>query len=75
MKIEIELSEEDYRKVQDGRIAVADMRKAILNGTVLRDCEHCSRIYGTLGCCSTVSNKWVYSCEEGHKEYKERHNG
>ena len=38
-----------------------------------RDCEHCSRTYGTLGCCSTVSNKWVYSCEEGHREYEERH--
>ena len=38
-----------------------------------RDCKHCSRTYGTLGCCSTVSNKWVYSCEEGHREYEETH--
>lgn len=38
-----------------------------------RDCEHCSNVYGTLGCCTTVSNKWVYSCEEGHKQYAERH--
>jgi len=38
-----------------------------------RDCQHCNRTYGTLGCCSTVSNKWVYSCEEGHKEYEETH--
>lgn len=38
-----------------------------------RDCKHCSRTYGTLGCCSTVSNKWVYSCEEGHREYEEIH--
>lgn len=37
------------------------------------DCEHCSRTYGTLGCCSTVSNKWIYSCEEGHREYEETH--
>lgn len=36
-----------------------------------RDCKHCSRTYGTLGCCSTVSNKWIYSCEEGHREYEE----
>lgn len=38
-----------------------------------RDCKHCNRTYGTLGCCSTVSNKWVYSCEEGHREYEETH--
>ena len=38
-----------------------------------RDCKHCSRTYGTLGCCSIVSNKWVYSCEEGHREYEETH--
>ena len=34
-----------------------------------RDCEHCSKTYGTLGCCTTVSNKWVYSCKIGQKEY------
>lgn len=38
-----------------------------------RDCKHCSKVYGTLGCCTTVSNKWIYSCEEGHKQYAERH--
>lgn len=34
-----------------------------------QDCEHCSKTRGTLGCCSTVSNKWVYSCKEGQREY------
>jgi hypothetical protein len=34
-----------------------------------RDCEHCSKTYGSLGCCDTVSNKWVYSCKEGQREY------
>lgn len=34
------------------------------------DCEHCSKTYGTLGCCDMVNNEWVYSCEEGHKEYE-----
>lgn len=34
-----------------------------------RDCEHCSKTYGTLGCCDTVSNEWVYSCKEGQREY------
>jgi hypothetical protein len=33
------------------------------------DCEHCSKAYGTLGCCDTVSNEWVYSCKEGQREY------
>lgn len=32
------------------------------------DCEKCSRTYGTFGCCSTVSNEWVYSCLEGMLE-------
>ena len=27
------------------------------------DCEHCSKTYGTLGCCDTINNKWVYACE------------
>lgn len=35
----------------------------------IKDCDHCSKTYGTLGCCATVSNKWVYSCTEGQKEY------
>ena len=34
-----------------------------------KDCEHCSKTYGTLGCCDTVSNKWVYSCKEGQREF------
>ena len=42
-----------------------DMYKHVRHG----DCSRCSRTYGTLGCCSTVSNKWYYSCKEGMKEY------
>ena len=34
-----------------------------------KDCEHCAKTYGTLGCCDTVGNEWVYSCKEGHEEY------
>lgn len=33
------------------------------------DCEKCSKTYGTLGCCSTVNNKWVYFCLEGMIDY------
>jgi hypothetical protein len=35
MKIVVEISEDDYRKVQDGRASVSMMRKAIGNGTPL----------------------------------------
>lgn len=35
MKIVIDISEDDYRKVQDGRASVSMMRKAIANGTPL----------------------------------------
>lgn len=33
MKLVIDISEDDYRKVQDGRASVSMMRKAITNGT------------------------------------------
>ena len=35
MQIVIEMSEEDYRKVKDGRASVSSMRDAIRNGTPL----------------------------------------
>ena len=35
MKIIIDISEDDYRKVQDGRASVSMMQKAIRNGTPL----------------------------------------
>lgn len=35
MKLVIDISEDDYRKVQDGRASVSMMRKAIRNGTPL----------------------------------------
>ncbi len=34
-----------------------------------KDCVHCSKTYGTVGCCDTVNNEWVYSCKEGQREY------
>ena len=37
-----------------------------------KDCERCAKTYGTLGCCDTVSNEWVYDCVEGHKEFIDR---
>ena len=35
MKLVIEISEDDYRKVKDGRASVSMMQKAIRNGTPL----------------------------------------
>ena len=35
MKLVIDISEDDYRKVQDGRAGIMLMRKAIRNGTPL----------------------------------------
>ena len=35
MQIVIDISEDDYRKVQDGRASVSMMRKAMRNGTPL----------------------------------------
>ncbi len=49
------------------------VRIELRGNTEEHDCEHCNRTYGTLGCCSTVSNKWIYSCEEGQREYEEIH--
>ena len=36
MKVVIDISEEDYQKVQDGRASVSMMRDVIRNGTPLR---------------------------------------
>lgn len=36
---------------------------------VAKDCEHCSKKMGSLGCCSTVNNNWVYACAKGHKDW------
>lgn len=46
------------------------VQEEIENLKIFKDCEHCSKTYGTLGCCDTVSNEWVYSCKEGHDEYE-----
>lgn len=38
-----------------------------------KDCEHCANVYGTLGCCDTISNHWVYDCENGMEQYRLQH--
>lgn len=34
------------------------------------DCAKCIHEYGTLGCCTTVSNEWVYDCDNGMAQYE-----
>lgn len=41
MQIMIDISEDDYRKVQDGRSSVSMMRKVIGNGIPLSRCKDC----------------------------------
>jgi len=43
MQIVIDISEDDYIKVQDGRASVSTMRNAIRNGTPLPGLGHWSR--------------------------------
>ena len=37
-----------------------------------KDCDRCSKVYGSFGCCVTVSNEWVYDCIKGHKEHLDK---
>lgn len=37
------------------------------------NCQKCSRTFGTIGCCSTVSNEWEYYCEDGQNEWEKHH--
>lgn len=33
-------------------------------------CDRCIHTYGTLGCCSTVHNEWVFDCDFGQEQYR-----
>ena len=54
MQIVIDISEDDYRKVQDGRASVSMMRKAIRNGTPL------PKGHGRLIDADALWKKWVF---------------
>lgn len=41
-------------------------------GKVFKDCEHCTHTFGTLGCCTTDNNKWVWACVNGHELFEAR---
>lgn len=60
---------EEYQAGYNAGYMDAQCEKDIYKHVRHGDCSRCSRTYGTLGCCSTVSNKRYYSCEEGMKEY------
>lgn len=68
-EIYVVVGKEKY-PVTEQAIKAVMATKALEKEPILdRDCEHCSRTYGTFGCCTTVSNEWVYSCKVGQKEY------
>lgn len=68
----LELYENALRDLEHSKITLGEFEERIkpLKEPILnKDCEHCSKTYGTLGCCDTVSNEWAYSCKEGQREY------
>jgi len=58
--------EEEKEAITKAIEALTDKDKSHKYG----DCDKCANTYGTLGCCSTVNNEWIYSCEDGMKRYK-----
>ena len=63
-EIETEIEYKLLKRIREARAQVMPQEPTTKN-----DWEHCSKTYGTLGCCDTVSNEWVYTCKEGHEEY------
>ena len=64
MKLVIDISEDDYKKVQDGRAGVSMMRKAIRNGTPLPRCKDC-KYYSEDGICN-VHSEYEDKYTRGH---------
>ena len=78
MQIVIDISEDDYRKVQDGRASVSMMRKAIRNGTPLPRCKDCkyfeydsvAQVDGIpLIVAHEICNKWGEGCKTREDGY------
>lgn len=65
------LSSDIEKTIKALDIAVEALKTQEEGRLIEGDCEHCFNTYGTLGCCSTVSNKWIYNCKSGMKEYVE----
>lgn len=63
MKLIIDISEDDYKKVLDGRASVSMMRKAIGNGTPLEQepCDDCIKREDALMC---LTGEWTESTDE-----------
>ena len=63
MQIVIDISEDDYRKVQDGRASVSIMRKAIRNGTPLNkiraEIEQTAKDYDKFADYRRVRGLWI----------------
>ena len=63
MQIMINISEDDYRKVQDGRASVSMMLKAIGNGTPR------PKGHGTLIDSDKLIDKWAKTTVRGRTEF------
>ena len=63
MQIMINISKDDYRKVQDGRASVSMMLKAIRNGTPL------PKGHGTLIDSDKLIDKWAKTTVRGRTEF------
>lgn len=66
MQIAINISEDDYRKVQDGRASVAMMRNAIRNGTPLPKEEESKVML------SNLDRSMGYVLESDHRSFSNR---
>lgn len=80
MQIMIDVSEDDYRKVQDGRASVSMMRKAIKNGTPLdkirAEIEQIAKDYDKFADYRRVRGLWIaldiidkYKAESEERRY------
>ena len=63
MQIMINISKDDYRKLQDGRASVSMMLKAIRNGTPL------PKGHGTLIDSDKLIDKWAKTTVRGRTEF------
>ena len=46
--------------------------RELYNRSEKQACDRCIHTYGTLGCCSTVNNEWVFDCDFGQEQYQKQ---
>lgn len=69
---DVNFDEYTAEEIADAIDMAIEALEQIESGRYLKgECSICSKEFGTLGCCTTVSNHWVYSCKEGMAQYAE----